>query len=315
MHIDFECQQCGKLLRVGDENAGARAQCSSCGAINIVPSPKPPEIPSFGAGNLGGGSGFNDATTNPYAAPQTGYTPRPTGFSAGQSATIVPTAVEAGDVLSYAWKVFQANLGVMLSVSLIVLGVAFAFGAIQGAIEEAANNAPELNLLSIGISVLGNIVQMFLGIGQCQIALKLLRGQTANVSEVFGGGPLFLPVLGGSILFGIASFVGIIACIIPFILLMLLFWPFYYLIVDQKSEVMASYGVAYSIGKTNPGTTFILWLASFGIMLLGFLAFCVGVIFAAPYVSLIWGAAYLMMSGQLTPNPQQTTQGYSDYAT
>jgi hypothetical protein len=38
MSIEFRCNQCGKLLRTGDETVGRQAQCPACGAISVVPA-------------------------------------------------------------------------------------------------------------------------------------------------------------------------------------------------------------------------------------------------------------------------------------
>jgi len=57
--------------------------------------------------------------------------------------------------------------------------------------------------------------------------------------------------------------------------------------------------VAIEVGKINMGTSFLLSLAAFGIYLLGLLAICVGLIFAAPLVNMIFSVAYLMMKGEL----------------
>ena len=38
MPIEFRCGQCGKLLRTGDETAGKRAKCPSCGTVQPVPA-------------------------------------------------------------------------------------------------------------------------------------------------------------------------------------------------------------------------------------------------------------------------------------
>ena len=38
-------------------------------------------------------------------------------------------------------------------------------------------------------------------------------------------------------------------------------------------------------------------------MILGFLALCIGLLFAAPLVTLLWVVAYLMMSGQISQQP------------
>jgi hypothetical protein len=146
-------------------------------------------------------------------------------------------------------------------------------------------------------------VNIFLGIGQAQISLKVARGQHAEFPELFQGGPRFLPVLGGSILFGLAVFAGFALCIVPGIMLCLMFWPFYYVLVEGRTQIMDSFTMAREITRGNALTTFVLWLCSAGIMILGFLALCVGIFLAAPLVSVIWATAYLMMSGQLPAGP------------
>lgn len=78
MPIEFRCQQCGKLLRVGDESAGRQAKCPSCASVQTIPAASPaPEMPSappmarpasnpFGAApNVAG----EFASDNPYASP------------------------------------------------------------------------------------------------------------------------------------------------------------------------------------------------------------------------------------------------------
>ena len=52
--------------------------------------------------------------------------------------------------------------------------------------------------------------------------------QHVEFGELFAGGPLFFSVLGASILAGLALFLGALACVVPAILLMLFFWPFYW---------------------------------------------------------------------------------------
>ena len=39
MPIEFRCNQCGRLLRTGDETVGRQAQCPECGALSQVPGP------------------------------------------------------------------------------------------------------------------------------------------------------------------------------------------------------------------------------------------------------------------------------------
>jgi hypothetical protein len=46
-----------------------------------------------------------------------------------------------------------------------------------------------------------------------------------------------------------------------------------------------------------------LWLLSIAVIIQGLMAACIGVIFAAPLVVMLWATAYLMMSGQLSATP------------
>jgi hypothetical protein len=319
MPIAFTCSGCAKQLRVSDESAGKDARCPECGAINRVPSASSPLFPPAGSpapqpgnsnwqfgeakGNAPASNPFAGGSVNPYAPPQAAsYQPE---FVSGE---IRPTVVGVEPILNYAWKIWQENLGLLVGAYATMVGIGFAIGLplglVQGALE--ANKNPEMAAF-VGLlgNIVSNIVSIFLGIGMMQIALKLARGQRAEYAELFGGGPRFLPVLGVSILLGLAIGVGTLLCIVPGIIFALMWWPAYYLVVDNKSPVMESFTKAGEITKGNWGTAFLIALLAFGIGLLGILALCVGLLFAAPLVIMLWVTAYLMMSGQLPVYPQQ----------
>lgn len=97
---------------------------------------------------------------------------------------------------------------------------------------------------------------------------------------------------------GIVFIFGLFLLVVPGVILGLLFWSFYWLIVDEKTSALESFGTAYKIGTLNIITTFLLSIASLVIIVVGILAFFVGILFAAPLTTQIWAVAYLMMSGQ-----------------
>lgn len=240
---------------------------------------------------------------NPYAAPQSSnFSPSPP-----LTGNIVPTVVDAGSIISYAMEVWKANLMLLVGVTVVFLGATWGLAIAQYLVnlifEQLGQEWVGLILVA-GINVTSAVVSIFLGIGQAKISLKLLRSQPAQFGDLFSGGPLFLPVLGAALLGGLAVWIGFIACVVPGLLLILFFWPFYWLVVDQKTGVIESFGVAYSIAKVNVGSSLILWLVSLGILLLGFIALFVGLLFAIPLVSFIWSTAYLMMAGLHSPQPR-----------
>jgi uncharacterized membrane protein len=149
--------------------------------------------------------------------------------------------------------------------------------------------------------VFNNVIQIFLGIGEVKMVLALLRGQPSSINTLFSGGERFLPTLGFSILFGLLLLGGLILLIIPFFILLFMFWPAYYLVVDRRTPVMQSFGLATEISRGNTLNTLLLTLSSMGIGLLGFLACGVGILFAQPLAMAVFGSGYLMMSGQLDP--------------
>ncbi|MGY8770176.1 MAG: hypothetical protein ACKVH8_17300 [Pirellulales bacterium] len=252
---------------------------------------------SKSSSNAGGGD-FAPDPTNPYASPETGYQPQDSPSQPGQ---INPQQADLGSIINYSFECWKEHLGILVGAGVVVIGItyaiAFPLGFVQAALKQ---NSPELGVVvSIGGQLLLNIIQIFLGIGQAKIALKVARKESVEFSELFSGGPQFLPVFGASILFGLAVVLGFLLLIIPGVLLLLFFWPFYFLVVDEKRRVMESFSTAYEIGSINAGNTFIIWLLSLGIMLLGVIACCIGVIFAAPLVTMLWATAYLQMTGQI----------------
>jgi hypothetical protein len=260
------------------------------------PPPKPPTESPFS-------SAAASQSLNPYASP--GATDAAfTQFATG-SLPINPRPVSADTVFNYAWEIWKHNLGLLVAVTLIILvlnwAIVIPFTILQGVLQQQKEHEAATAAYFIG-QILANLTQLYLGIGAMQINLKLARRHPAGFNDLFSGGAsLFLPVLGGAIIAYVALVVGVILCIVPAILLMLAYWPFYFLIIDRKAGVLESFTIASQITKGNWASVFVLWLMSLGISILGCLALCIGIIFAGPLVSMMFAVAYLMMSGQLLP--------------
>lgn len=319
MSIEFSCLKCGQQLRVSDESAGKRARCPKCNHINVIPQPDqaegssqadvPPEPPYVAAGD----SPFAEQQPNPYSAPQTSYesswgTAAPPTAGDGKIRNV---RTDLGSILNYSFALWQQNLGLLVGafVVIIAVGMVFSYGSQAMAMVLRRGGQQEVAIaVDVLTSIAGQLVQMYLSIGVVQLMLKLARHQRAEFSDVFGGGSRFLPVLGVSILFGLAVFGGLILLIIPGIILALMWWPCYYLVVDGKASVGESFGLARTITQGNMGTTFLVWLLGLGISALGFLVCCVGIIPAAPLVAMLYVVAYLMMSGQIPLQPQSTSR-------
>jgi hypothetical protein len=94
--------------------------------------------------------------------------------------------------------------------------------------------------------------------------------------------------------------------IIPGIIVILFCWPAYFVVVDRKTPIMQSFSLARVITKGNEMTTFLMRMLSMGIVLIGFFALCIGIVFAQPLAMLLFACGYLVTSSQLDPKAAPT---------
>lgn len=303
MPIEFACPSCNQTLRVPDELAGKQARCPKCSAVVSIPNElrmsSPPLSSPFAAEGSPPSQNPFAGAANPYAAPHAAtHEPHKPGVSGGFG----HRRVEPGEVISFAFNVWKVNLG-------LLVGVTFFVGIVQNGLSQASNIAIALLADQVGQEVAAGLsvvtflfvtaLGVFLQIGQAKVILNCCRGQPAAFGDVFSGGDRFWPTVGISFLLGILWLLGFLLLIVPGVILMLMFWPAYYLVIDRRTPVFASFDVARSITSGNKGTMIVIWLACMGFMILGALACCVGLLFAAPLVATTFTVAYLMMSDQI----------------
>jgi len=90
MPIEFQCSNCGKLLRTGDDTAGKRAKCPKCGAVMTIPTPgtlvAPPQPPVPAEPPTGGKSQPDYAAFPPTSSYTEHESAAADGFSHGAAA-------------------------------------------------------------------------------------------------------------------------------------------------------------------------------------------------------------------------------------
>jgi phage FluMu protein Com/uncharacterized membrane protein len=342
MAIEFRCTKCSKLLRTADDTAGKHAKCPECGEILVVPSPgtpmagpSPGPTPSPSPGPspfAGGGAGgfspppsgpagespfgaaeqpqYQPDTGNPYQSPSP-YATLPT-MPVGAT-EIRPTIIDLGDVMGRAWTIFKEDWGMCLGTVVVAFLCNFAVGFIIGLIPQAVLAMTRNQDIAVAFSLIGNFVSqafsIWIGIGQARMFLKIARGQSVSMGELFGGGPYFLPILGASILFGLMVTIGIILLIVPGIILALMFSQYYYLIIDRNLGVMDSLNTAKEISNGNKATLLMIGLACLGITIVAAIPCGLGLIIASPYFALLYAVIYLAMTGQPTVDQLRAGMG------
>lgn len=310
MSIEFRCSQCGKLLRTGDDTAGMQARCPECGSVMPIPtggpssaaagiepqastmmsSPVPPPPPPPGQDD-------ENPYQSPGAYPTTPVGPPPPG-------SFQPTVIDFGDIFSRTWTIFKDQWGMCLLVLFLVflfnvfVGNALSFG---GRFLGLAANSPQLaQILSSLGSLAGWLLNIWIGIGQALIFLSMARGDPVELGQLFAGGPYFLRILAASIIAGFAFMAGLLLLIVPGIFLALMFWPFYWIIVDRNAGVLDSFRLAQRITEGNKATVFVLAVVAVALTIVSMIPCGLGLLFTVPFFALMGPVTYLAMSGQAT---------------
>jgi hypothetical protein len=233
-----------------------------------------------------------------------------------------PTTIDAGDILNRSWEIYKRELGLLIVSILIAFGIPFvvnfALGFIQQIVVLAVvgvgaggpgggnPNAAAKGFVVLGIgmwvvSFLINLaVQTYMQAGLAVFMLRVARGESPEIADLFSGMKYFWRFLWGSLLYGIMAAVGFLLLIVPGIFIVLMFWPFEYVIVDRNSGVIDSLQESREATSGNFLAVFLLALAGFGINLLGVCpGLFIGLLFTMPLTTLMLAVAYCGMTGQL----------------
>jgi len=181
-------------------------------------------------------------------------------------------------------------VGPLLVIAIVIIAVQFVLGAISG----AAGNAG----VQFVLNLVGWIVGMILAMGLYRASLAVVKGETPEVGMLFQVEGLGSYVV-ASILYGLMVFVGLIFCIVPGIILAIMFMFYGYLIVENPdlgpTEALSK---AQQITKGRLGELFLFGLALFGINLIGAILCGVGLLFTYGISAVAVAYAYRTLNGE-----------------
>jgi len=209
-----------------------------------------------------------------------------------------------GDAVRFGWDTMKNNISFFILMIIILWLVAAIPSGLSSFSYRMSLGAAAIYGLIFGI--ISFVVGMFVNMAQIKVGLRFSKGETADFPDLFNEYPRFWDFLLGSILYGLIVLGGLILLIIPGIYWGIKYYFYGYLIIDQG---MGPVDAIKKSGELTDGVKWnflVLWLALFGIYILGFLACCVGVIFAIPVI--IVAVAYVyrtLLVATMAPQAQQ----------
>lgn len=236
MPIEFRCDQCGKLLRTGDETAGKQAKCPSCGTVQPIPTPlSSAGAPAAPQGGPSAGSPFAagsappippppDGEVNPYQAPASAllgsdesyYAPAP------GARTIRPRRIGIVEIIASTWTIATSNTNQFLMCVLVFLvclalnyAASFAQQMILFGVQAARPPANVFVAANIVIAILGLLFQLWLNLGQTLYFVRTARGEETPFGLVFSGAPYLVTIILAAIVIGLISVGVSLICAVP----------------------------------------------------------------------------------------------------
>ncbi|MAO81661.1 hypothetical protein [uncultured Nocardioides sp.] len=243
----------------------------------------PPPPPPPPGGGYGGGYG-----TPPPSGPPAGG-----GYGGGYGGAPSPQW-SVGDAVSFGWRTFKANVGPILLAILVLLVVN---GALQALGSAFGDNIP----LTLAFGVLGWVVGTVLSAGVVRGALDLAEGRGIRQDFIMA---LFQPpklpqVLLLGLLQGVIVTVGLILCVLPgLVAIVLTAFSVYFLVDRPDLDAIGSLKASVSLVTGNLGSVLLWMLTCLGLAIAGTLACLVGLLAALPVIYLGTAFTYKRLTGQ-----------------
>lgn len=193
-------------------------------------------------------------------------------------------------------------LAIMIPVIIANVGAQVATTIIADVLDESVAAFAAMGF-SLILQVIGYVVQMFILGGMAATALKAVRGQPVSYGDVFSGGRYFGAMLVSSILFGIATTLGLLLCVVPGVILYLGLGLYSFAVVDEGLSGVDSVKRSWELTLGHKLNIFLFWLISVLVAIAGALACGVGIFVVGPMLFIGQAYIFLRLKGEqpLTP--------------
>ncbi len=220
-----------------------------------------------------------------------------------------------GDAFGYGWKKFTENVGPILIAMLVFFLIGAVIYGLQYLVQSVT--APETTvvsgengfvvrqsgsgllgvLVSFAFSVIGFLWNYLVQAAVARGGLAVTEGRPIVLGELLSLNKLGRIILAGIIL-GLLSFVGLLLCILPGLIVAFFGSYFVYFILDQDAGAWDSIKASFSFVKDNIGNLLLLFILSVIAIFVGALLCGIGLLVAYPVVFIAHAYAYKVLRGQ-----------------
>jgi hypothetical protein len=203
--------------------------------------------------------------------------------------------VSPAEALRYGWQGFLANVQSIAIIAVVVIAVQVLGTLLVESLQTTANQGgtlggPTFSAAALLAQIATLVISLIVALGLIRAALTIVDGGRPQLATVFSTEALGTYVV-ASLLYGIGVLVGLVMCIIPGLIIAVL-WTFYgYAIADggRGLAATAALGKSYRVVRANLADLVLFWLV------LVLVTLVMGVVAAIPVI----GYVFALVAGVL----------------
>ncbi len=195
------------------------------------------------------------------------------------------------DFFKRAWRLFKEKWEDVYK----VLGLVFFLQLVATTVASYnQENMSDLTNLFVGLAL--QAFTLILNMNLIRLMLKIIRGQSYELSELFDLDHRFLAYIWGLFKVGLIAAFGFLLLIVPGVIWALKYSMVQYLIIDKKIDSREALTLSAKMTKGVKGKLFWIMLLGFGINLLGLIALVLGLFITIPvtYIANLLVYQYLL---------------------
>ncbi len=209
-----------------------------------------------------------------------------------------------GDAFTYGWLKFQQNVGGIIVVLLVALGIGLALTAIVWALIAGSLSADDSGGLGLGVLILAQVAYMIYGLLFQMVIIRaslfITQGRELKTNELFITDQVGQYFVAG-LLVAVVSAVATAVCLgIPILALVLWFFVqfFGFFMLDKRMNSIDSLMASFRFVNKNLGTLIAFYIGSVIAYLIGMLLCGVGILVAIPVVIIAAAFLYRQLQGE-----------------
>lgn len=196
-------------------------------------------------------------------------------------------------ILNKSWELFKAQAGMLVALIFVYVLTSSVLSFIR---QEYFH---EYDFTSILFTILYYIINLILSLGLVRIAINVVDEKRVDLDLLFSerNGTLLLHYFFGGFFIAIVVIIGFVFLIIPGIYLMLRLQFFQYALIEQEqADFWIAINESWEMTKGKVWDLLAIAVCCFLIIILGILAFLVGIFVAYPLVLIIYAVVFRILN-------------------